>query len=383
MAKSEYGKIEYSLGGLGFILNALLGFGIPSSYAYFVLKKEDLNTKSGYSLYILLLIVYFILIQALYFVFPKHIYLSLIISYVLANQVFYSYVFKAQGQAIYATLMDSGIYFLFLGIILINYLLGSSVSFSDFFLPMLLYSCVFAVIGVFKNRKNDLSIAKVQLIKIIKYSWHLLIGSFLIILLMNSGRFIIEFFSENFEDIGVFGFYLRIAGISLVIFQMLFILYFKEFYTKSIKSLDKMFSLFLIIILIYSVISLYLIPVIIQPYSRFFKDTFPANAKLFVLLTFFTFFWTTYNLISNMIVREKLAQNYNYYLVGIIFLFSLILVSIPKLNIEKFAVIQLIIGVLVVISQQVLLFTKGIVFKKTNYVIVAAIFLCIAICISF
>ena len=373
MSMSDYGKIEYSLGGLGFIINTIIGLGIPATYAYFILKKNDLKAKMGYSLYILFLVVYFVLTQLMYFVVPKHIYLSLIISFILANQVFYSYVFKAQGQAIYATMMDSGIYLVFLIIIMINYVLGTPVEINDFFAPLLSYSGVFAIIGIYKNRNIDLHKAIIQLKKITKYSWHLLIGSFLIILLLNSGRFLMDFFKVNFEEIGIFGYYLRISGISLVIFQMLFILYFKEIYTKSIQTLDKIFALFLGIVLMYSLVSLYILPVILKQISSFFDETFADNMKLFFLLTFFTFYWTGYNLFSNIIVREKLAKNYNFYLIGILILFSLGLLSISGMDIETFAIIQLIIGIIVVVTQQVLLYAKGIIFKNTINVLLISI----------
>ena len=379
MSKSEYGKVEYSIGGLGFIINTILGFGIPSSYAYFILKKKDLKTELGYSLYLLILAFYYIIVQSLFFLFPKHIYLSLIISFILANQVYYSYVFKSKEKPIYATLLDSGIYLVILLVILLNYISGINVQFIDIFIPMLIYSGVFLFIAIYKSLKIELSKAFVQLRKIISYSWHLLIGSFLIILLINSGRFILEFFLDDFEGIGVFGFYLRISGISLVIFQMLFIVYFKEIYTKSIKNLDTLFTYFLSLILMYSLISLYVLPLILNDYSSFFQETFPSNSKTFYTLTLFTFFWMSYNLFSNIIVRESLARNYNYYLIGILALFSSTLLFIPEMNVQKFTIIQLYTGVVVVFFQQVLLIKKGYIFKKSIYVLLSAFIISILI----
>ncbi len=377
MSKSDYGKVEYSIGGLGFIINTILGFGIPSSYAYFILKKKDIQTKSGYSLYLLILALYYIIVQCLFFIFPNHIYLSLIISFILANQVYYSYVFKTQEKAIYATLMDSGIYFVILLVILIKQFSGTNVAFKDIFVPMLIYSGMFLLITIYKSTKIKFRDALVQLKKIISYSWYLLIGAFVIILLMNSGRFILEFFLKDFEGIGEFGFYLRISGISLVVFQMMYILYFKKIYTKNIKDLDKLFAVFLSFILIYSITSLYALPIILSDFSNFFKETYPENRKVFFMLTFFTFFWTSYNLFSNIIVRESLAKNYNYYLFVVLAIFSIVLLLIPGINVELFTIIQLYIGVIIAITQQILLFRKGYVFKSTFYVLVAAIVLTI------
>ena len=123
----------------------------------------------------------------------------------------------------------------------------------------------------------------------------------------------------------------------------------------------------------YSLVSLYILPVILKQISSFFDETFADNMKLFFLLTFFTFYWTGYNLFSNIIVREKLAKNYNFYLIGILILFSLGLLSISGMDIETFAIIQLIIGIIVVVTQQVLLYAKGIIFKNTINVLLISI----------
>ncbi|WP_422349615.1 hypothetical protein [Flagellimonas sp.] len=375
MTKDEYGKVEYALGGLGFIINTILGFGIPASYAFFVLKKGDLKSKTGYSLYILFLSIYFLLIQVLFPLVPRHIYLSLVISFILANQVYYSYVFKAEGKGIYATLMDSGVYIVILLVILGSTIVGSKIDLDSFFAPMLTYSAAFVVKGIYDNRKLILTKALLQLKKIVSYSLHLLIGAFGIILLLNSGRFILEFYSDKFEEIGIFGFYLRISGISLVIFQMLFILYFKEMYVRSIKYLDKIFSFFLIFMLLYSITSLYVLPLILDRFSQFFGETFSSNRTLFSTLTFFTFFWTGYNLVSNIVVREGLAKNYNSYLLVIVALFTIALILVPGINVKIFSMIQLIIGALVVFTQQILLFRKGYFLSRTTYTLILGVVL--------
>lgn len=373
MTNSEYGKMEYSLGGLGFILNTILGFGIPASYAYFLLSKKDETVKIGYSLYVLFLVAYFILIQGSYFIFPRYIYLSLTISYILANQVFYSYMFKTHGKSVYATLMDGGIYFILILVTIFYNLIDIGLEFDTFYFPMFIYGLGFALVGIYKNKSIDFREAWIQLKKIIPYSLQLLISAFLIILLINSGRFILEFYSNDFEEIGIFGFYLRISGISLVIFQMLFIMYFKEIYTYNFKRLDFIFTIFLGLILIYSLTSFYMLPPFLKHFSVFFNDSFEKNKVVFYALTFFTFFWTVYNIFSNILVREGLVKEFNYYLLSILVIFAMILFFIPDVDVVLFSKVQLGIGILVVACQQILLFNHGIIFRKSIAIVFIAV----------
>jgi len=209
--------------------------------------------------------------------------------------------------------------------------------------------------------------------KIIGYSWHILIGSFLTILLLNSGRFFLEFFSEDYEQLAIFGFYLRISGISLVLFQVFYTLYFKDFFTKSIKVLDSYFAFFLFFILLYSVVSFYFLPPILMLFSDFFSRTYPNNESIFYFLTFFAFFWTSYNLFSNIIVREGFMNRSNVYMLVVLLVFVVLGIALfNKMNALTFASIQLIIGILVVLSQLLLLRIKGFFFKRSLAVVVTA-----------
>ena len=373
MSVNDYGKVEYSIAGLGFILNTILNFGIPSSYGYFILTKKDNSIKEGYNFYVILLMLYFLLTQGAYFFVPEEVYLSLTISYILSNQVFYSYVSKAENKAIKATLFDSGIYYTLILMAVACLAIYERIQFSYLLPAIFIYAFGYFVYGFISNRNIRIKDALKSFYKIIGYSWHILIGSFLTILLLNSGRFFLEFFSEDYEQLAIFGFYLRISGISLVLFQVFYTLYFKDFFTKSIKVLDSYFAFFLFFILLYSVVSFYFLPPILMLFSDFFSRTYPNNESIFYFLTFFAFFWTSYNLFSNIIVREGFMNRSNVYMLVVLLVFVVLGIALfNKMNALTFASIQLIIGILVVLSQLLLLRIKGFFFKRSLAVVVTA-----------
>lgn len=375
MAANEYGKIEYALGGLGFIINSLLGFGVPSSYAYFVLTKGEENVQNGYNFYLLLLTLYFFGVITLYPFLPDHIFLSLLISYVLANQVYFSYLNKAHKKVYKAIFFDSAIYFVFLSVLLLN-VFDDKVDVSSFILPIMVYCVVYAIFSIWKNKKTNFLEALNNFRKIASYSVYLLISSFLVLLILNSGRFLLEFFSEDFRDIGIFGYYLRVTGISLVLFQLFFVIYFRDFYTDELKVLDKKFSIFLGVILFYSIISIVLLPLVLINFSEFFEQTISENNLLFLCLTFFSFYWVCYNIFSNIIIRFNYTKEFNYILLFLCFIFIAILMIIPRLSLEVFVVVQTFAGLALVLSQQFFLYKKGIFLKKSIMVILGAFFVC-------
>ncbi|EKF54427.1 hypothetical protein I215_12383 [Galbibacter marinus] len=373
MSSSDYGMIEYAIGGLGFLISSLIGFGIPASTGYFLLSEKDYESKEGYNLYLLFLILYLIVVQLLYFVLPLEIYLSFVLSYILANQVFYSYIFKSETKNIYATFIEGGIYFVFLLLILVSRITEVNMNIGDFILPLLVYSGIYVIFGIKNNINLNFKTSLKQLLKIGKYSVHLLLSSFLVILLLNSGRFILEFFTEDYETIAIFGFYLRVSGISLVLFQMLFILYYREIYTRSYLYLDRIFAIFLYVILIYSIGSIYILPKVLINISSFFQETYVTNSSILIILTFFTFFWAVFNIFSNIFVREGLVKYFNYLLVFISLLYVVFLILMPQLNVIQFAVVQFIIGIVTVTAQQIILIKNGYIFKKSIIVIILTI----------
>ena len=108
----DFGVLEYALAGLGFVLNALINFGVPGSYPYFILRKRDIAIRSGFILHPVWLIVLFIGNQLAFFIFSikLELYIAFNLSFIIASQSYYSSILKSHEKAIKAVIIDSGIY---------------------------------------------------------------------------------------------------------------------------------------------------------------------------------------------------------------------------------------------------------------------------------
>ena len=84
---------------------------------------------------------------------------------------------------------------------------------------------VFYSIYNFFKHKNQILINGYKII--LRFSVHLLISTFLIFLITTSGRILVEYFFD-FEAVGVYAFYFRLAAIVVMIYQVINILFFQE-----------------------------------------------------------------------------------------------------------------------------------------------------------
>ena len=102
LSNYDFGVLEYALAGLGFVVNALINFGVAGSYPYFILRKKKYSIKSGFILHPIWLLLLFIVNQIAYFVFglSLELYIAFNISFIIANQVFYSIQLKVSGFSV-------------------------------------------------------------------------------------------------------------------------------------------------------------------------------------------------------------------------------------------------------------------------------------------
>ena len=97
------------------LLNAIINFGVPGAYPYFILKKKNTEIKEGFSLHPLWLSLYFIINQIIYFTtdfYDIAIYMAINISFIVANQLFYSVQLKSNEKIHKAVFLDAGLYIL-------------------------------------------------------------------------------------------------------------------------------------------------------------------------------------------------------------------------------------------------------------------------------
>ncbi|WP_225035908.1 oligosaccharide flippase family protein [Winogradskyella sp. SM1960] len=367
LSTSDYGILEYALAGLGVIVNTLINLGVPGAYPYFIIREKKDNLKTGFSLHPIVLLLPFIINQLafLFLSLDVNFYLAFNISYIIANQIFYSTQLKSHEKSSYAVILDSGIY-----IILFLFFIGYE---TGLFEPsitainriVLVYALFYAVIGVLRYVKSEKQNITSHYKTILKFSVHLLISTFLIFLITTSGRILVEFFF-GFDEVGIYAFYFRLAAIVVMIHQIINIAFFKKIYTFSPLILDQYFYKFFFIIAALSIVIYFVSPFVVSEFSNFFNDTFETYKSIYFLLSAQMIMWIASALNSNIIDRENSAKINNIFFLILISCISLILFlfkdvfSFPQLIYVHFTTIYL-----ASMIQYYTLSKKKIYFKKS------------------
>ena len=373
LTKNDFGILEYALAGVGMLLNAMVNFGVPGAYPYFILKKKNAQIKEGFFLHPLWLSFYFILNQIIYFTtdfYDIAIYMAINISFIVANQLFYSIQLKSNEKIHKAVFLDAGLYIL-LGLFVLGFFLDLlSLTIKNISLGILIYGLLYIVVALvnFINVKKDEIFSKFK--KIDRFSIHLLISSIFLFLLTVSGRVLAKNFF-GYEEAGIYGFYYRLAAITVMIYQVASIRYFKELYTINLKKLDNYFSLFFIFIITFS-LTVYLISPYVVPYfSQYYEDTIKENYILFFIIISQMTLWNVTALNSSIIDREGLAKKSNIYFFGL-FILSILIIFILKplitLELMSFGIYSLFFITNMV--QYFTLYKKKIIFKRSSLILI-------------
>ena len=366
LSKSDFGILEYALAGLGIIVNTIINLGVPGAYPYFVLKQKELELKPAFKLHAVVLLIPFITNQVLFFGFNLNVnfYLAFNVSFIIANQVFYSTQFKSHEKSIFAVILDSGIYLILLAYYILSKLslIESSIKLVNVF--VFTYSLVYVIFGVFNFIKNKSNISFTKYKKILRFSIHLLLSTFLIFLITTSGRILVEYFFD-FEAVGVYAFYFRLAAIVVMIHQVVNIAFFKKMYTFDPTILDKYFYLFFILIYIIAIAIFFITPLFVGHFSNYFEETFSANKALYFLLSAQMVVWIATALNSNIIDRENLTYKNNpKFLVLLAISVGVFYLLKDKLNLSLLTFIHYTIIFLACLIQYFTLSKKGIFLKN-------------------
>ena len=373
LTKNDFGILEYALAGVGMLLNAIINFGVPGAYPYFILKKKNTEIKAGFSLHPLWLSFYFIINQIIYFTtdfYDIGIYMAINISFIVANQLFYSIQLKSNEKIRKAVFLDAGLYIL-LGLFLLSFFLDlMSLTIKNISLGIFIYGLLYIVVALvnFIKVKKDEIFSKYK--KIVRFSIHLLISSIFLFLLTVSGRVLAKNFF-GYEEAGIYGFYYRLAAITVMIYQVASIRYFKELYTINLKKLDNYFSLFFIFIFIFSLTAYFISPYVIPYFSQYYVDTIKENNILFFIIFSQMTMWIGTALNSSIIDREGLAKKSNIYFFGL-FILSILIIFILKplitLELMSFGIYSLFFITNMV--QYFTLYKKKIIFKRSSLILI-------------
>lgn len=372
LSKEDFGILEYALAGVGMLVNSIIDLGASGSYPYFVLKQKNKNIAKGFILHGLWLNVFFTINQILYFSGFYHIeiYMAFNISYVIANQLFYASQLKTHEKINKSVILNSGIY-----IVLLFFILGSIanlilIDIKTISWGVFSYATFIFLYNLYRFIKVDKEGILNAYLTILKFSIHILISSILLFTITVSGRILTEYFFD-FAEVAVYGFYFRLAAVTVMIYQVVVIMFFKKIYTSKPVILDMYFTYFFIFLFVISIFLDFLAPYTVPYFSDFYETTYQENKNLFKILIFQMIMWISTGLVSNIIDREKLAKNNNFRLlvllsVGIILLFYIG----DTLSIEKLTFFIYCFFFMTALIQYYSLFKKNLLFKKSIITII-------------
>ncbi|WP_417200970.1 lipopolysaccharide biosynthesis protein [Bizionia sp.] len=377
LTKSDFGVLEYALAGLGMIVNTIINLGVPGAYPYFILREEKVELKPAFKLHAVILFIPFALNQVLYFFFNLDVvfYLAFNISYIIANQVFYSTQLKSHEKSTPSVIIDSGIYLVLLVAYVLDKLNLLDVNLQLINVFVLTYSLVYVVYGIINYYKVKEEATLLGYKTILKFSIHLLISTFLIFLITTSGRILVELFFD-FETVGIYAFYFRLSAVVVMIHQVINIAFFKKIYTFNPEVLDKYFYLFFIFIFCLSVVIQFIAPFIITHFSDYFNDTYQAYKTVYFLLSAQMVMWIASALNSNIIDRENLASKNNIKFLILVFISILLFYAVQNyLTLALLTFLHMSIIFVACLLQYSSLYSKGIYFKKSAITLIIIYFI--------
>ena len=337
LSKTDYGTLEYAL-SFGLILASLLNLGVPNAYPYFKLRRKYTHIFEGFKIHFiyLFLISIFLGLVIWLFVPEQQYFLAVLVAFVFTNQATYSMFCKSDEQIIKAVFLDALFYtFLLASYAFIQFFGGeSSIVSIGYFIAI--YAAVYVLLTAYKIKYiTTLNIKKHQ--KLIKYGKSVMVSSFLILLIANSGRILIDEFLQDKTLVADYGFYFRMASFVVILHQVLTLIYFKKIYTFKTEKLDNMFLVFMGLIIIGSGLTYLIIPHI-GPYFFDMFESYERNQKLYLILCFQMISWIVLANNENVIYREKLATKMNvYFIVLVIIIFLLMFYFRSTLSLERIA----------------------------------------------
>lgn len=367
LSLEEYSLFEYAI-TFGGIFAVILGTGFEGAYPYFTLKqnRNDIDIVffwKGIAVFVLLLLNVVIFY---FFDYGSQYYLGVNIACVFFLQRMFSSILKTHEKSSMAVILDGGIYVLLIVALYFLKVVYQEVSFD--YLMLFIYLYAFFLFVIF-TRQLFISIhilpKKIDIIKINRYGIQLVGVSFLLMFLTGSGRILAERFL-GLDDVGIYGFYFRIAAAIVLFHQFVNIIFFKKIYVTNPKVLDIYFSIFLVFCLILTVLNYLIFPELGKTYLSLLSN-YDIYSKIFLQLCLFSPLWIAVALLENIVYRENLAKYLNkglFIICGLYVLMVLILYLLEILNLSVLILTHTVTMCSVALFQIYILKKRSISFTK-------------------
>lgn len=328
---------------MGTVLSIIASMGLSGAYPYFIIKKNDLEKEQTFLFFGIPVLCAIIVFSFFFFVgfIRKSVFLIFLFTVIFALQRLLSTRLKTQNKGHIAVFIDGGYYFVLSTVICIVYCCQILDTLSVLLYALQIYSIVLSIFLIlYFIRIKSFSISKIvrkELITVLSFSYKMIISGVIVYWLTSSARIYINWFL-GYEDVGLYSFYFRMAGIAVALYLFIYIAFFKRLYTLNASQMDIYYSSIMIIV----VIGCLLISVVIPEIANFInKDIVLDNWKLYVLLCLQMPIWVGFSLCEGIIGRENLVNQFNLSCGILVLLFPVMLYLIkPYLTINLYALIS-------------------------------------------
>lgn len=308
----EYGIVEYSY-SMGSMIAMFVLLGFTGAYPYFILKRKELDKEEAFLFYGVPVLIIAVLNYILYRLelISSQIHIVLLFTLIFSLQRLYSTILKSNDKGHLGVLMDGGYYFILGSIVIFAWIFNLPHPITCLEQLMNLYLLALGLFFLWKFYKKHTKTISQILTKdypeILHFSIKMALSGLIIYWLTSSSRIYIQHFM-GYEKVGIYSFYFRLTGISVVLFQFIYIAFFKHLYLANGKRLDNYYSMIMGIILCGCLSVLLLFPFLFQ---SFFKETVPNDTTLFLLLSLQMPIWVGIALCEGIIGRENLVNKMN------------------------------------------------------------------------
>lgn len=343
---ADYGRFEYAL-AVGLLLALPLNMGLQGAYPYFNLRMRQRGYRSIFYFHALLMggaLALLIGSDMLFFHWlPPQLATAGLLGGVIALQVLVAAILKSHEKILRAVLLEGG--FFLLVNVLVAVLFFTQRDFEFYQLQYLLLGYLLSLLGVYTYHwnKSRADFSWMNYIIALRYGRHLVLSSFLLLLLTGSARIFVEYFLD-IQTVGHYAFYLRFAMISIMIQQVFLIAFFRKIYQSEPSLLDRYYAPFLAAILLFSLGLWWGVPLFLSDYLPLLAASSQAYRLLYFTLCFHCIGWICLAFNENIIHRENLSARMNR---GLLLLFAAMLVILlllhysGSLTVELLAIVNL------------------------------------------
>ena len=364
----EYGVVEFSY-ALGSVLAVVAMLGLGGAYPYFVLRRGERDKKQVFMVYgapVLGIAVIACLLRW-YGAIGQRFSRILLLTLIFALQRLYSSILKSEDKGWLGVLFDGGYYFILTGVILIIWSVGITHHVMLLEAAMQVYLFVlggFYVRQFYKlHTKSILALLHDDCGEILRYSLHMVVSGIIIYWLTSSARIYIAYFM-GYEQVGIYSFYFRLAGIAIIIHQFLYIAFFQKLYMGNSRRLDLYYTAIMGLVLCGCLACYLFVPLL----SRYFlKGLSIDNARLFFLIALQMPLWVGISLCEGLVGRENQIRQMNLRVIVPVMLLPVALYLLQgRLTIELFTLLNAVTFTIALAIQHRLLSRRGIKLRKCS-----------------